>query len=79
MILSRPGAISLAHDAAVRTSTAYLTSPNMFNLCEGFRLDQIYTSEKASEADKNGRVKSGDMICDDTRLSSAELSPLISG
>jgi len=33
----------------------------MFSLCVGFLLDQMYTKEKANEADKNGNVKSGDI------------------
>lgn len=44
-----------------RTQKTHLTNPKMFSLCDGFLLDQMYTKEKANEADKNGNVKSGDI------------------
>lgn len=38
-----------------------MTSPNKLIRTEGFRLDQIYTSEKARDEDSQGRVRSGEM------------------
>lgn len=46
-----------------------MTSPRTFNRCVEFLLDQIYTSENAKEADKNGNVRSGEMICHETAAS----------
>jgi hypothetical protein len=37
-------------------------TPNMDILTDGFRLDQMYTSENASDEERNGMVRSGEMI-----------------
>lgn len=48
----------IAHGLDKRT---YLTRPSMFSLAVTFRLDQIYTREKAKEADRKGSVNKGEM------------------
>jgi hypothetical protein len=43
-------------------------TPNSDILIDGFRLDQIYTSEKAKEEERKGMVRNGEMTCDCDQL-----------
>jgi hypothetical protein len=56
----------------------YVMTPNRDILIDGFRLDQIYTRANARDDDRNGSVRSGDMIYGSATASTESASKVFS-